>query len=151
MMTSSNVNIFRVTCHLCGEFTGDRWIPRTKANGVLMFSLICDWINGWGSNGQAGDLWRHCAHYDVIVMISVTQFSKFWNWQVFISLHPVDESSLLQVMAWSRASDKSFLEPTRNNISTKIMDSSLLQWRHMSVKSYHFALHSIVCSRAYSN
>ena len=25
MMTSSNGNIFRVTGHLCGEFTGDRW------------------------------------------------------------------------------------------------------------------------------
>ena len=30
MMTSSNGNIFRVTGHLCGEFTGHRWIPRTK-------------------------------------------------------------------------------------------------------------------------
>ena len=27
MMTSSNGNIFRVTDHLCGEFTGPRWIP----------------------------------------------------------------------------------------------------------------------------
>ena len=32
MMMSSNWNIFRVTGHLCGEFTGDWWIPRTKAN-----------------------------------------------------------------------------------------------------------------------
>ena len=32
MMTSSNGNIFRVTGPLCGEFTGDRWIPRTKAS-----------------------------------------------------------------------------------------------------------------------
>ena len=30
MMTLSNENIFRVTGHLCGEFTGDRWIPHTK-------------------------------------------------------------------------------------------------------------------------
>ena len=30
MMTSSYGNIFRVTGHLCGEFTGSRWIPRTK-------------------------------------------------------------------------------------------------------------------------
>ena len=33
MMTLSNGNIFRVTGHLCGEFTGHRWIrwiPRTK-------------------------------------------------------------------------------------------------------------------------
>ena len=32
MMTSSNGNIFRVTGPLCGEFTGDRWIPLAKAS-----------------------------------------------------------------------------------------------------------------------
>ena len=32
MMTSSNGNIFRVTGHLCGEFTGHRWIPLTKTS-----------------------------------------------------------------------------------------------------------------------
>ena len=32
MMTSSNVNIFHVTGLLCGEFTGQRWIPLTKAS-----------------------------------------------------------------------------------------------------------------------
>ena len=32
MMASSNGNIFRVTCHLCGEFTGHRWLPLTKAS-----------------------------------------------------------------------------------------------------------------------
>ena len=37
--------------------------------GTLMFSLICSWINGWVSNREAGDLRRHRAHYDVIVMM----------------------------------------------------------------------------------
>ena len=32
MMTSLNGNIFRVTGHLYGEFTGDRWIHHTKAS-----------------------------------------------------------------------------------------------------------------------
>ena len=35
MMTSSNGNIFHVTGHLCGEFTGNRWIPRTLQRPVL--------------------------------------------------------------------------------------------------------------------
>ena len=72
-MTSSNGNIFRVTAHLCGEFTGHRWIPRNKCQwrGALMFSLICVWINGWVNNREAGDLRRHQAHYDVIVMYSL--------------------------------------------------------------------------------
>ena len=36
--------------------------------GALTFSLICAWINGWVNNREAGDLRRHRAHYDVIVM-----------------------------------------------------------------------------------
>ena len=36
--------------------------------GALMFSLICAWINGWVNNREAGDLKRHRAHDDVIVM-----------------------------------------------------------------------------------
>ena len=35
---------------------------------ALMFSLICVWINIWTNNREAGDLRRHCAPYDVIVM-----------------------------------------------------------------------------------
>ena len=34
-----------------------------------MYSLICIRINGWVNNGQAGDLRRHRAHYDVTVMV----------------------------------------------------------------------------------
>ena len=40
-------------------------------HGALMFSLICVCINGWVNNFEAGDLRRHCAHYDVIVMSSI--------------------------------------------------------------------------------
>ena len=36
--------------------------------GALMFSLICVWINGWVNNGEAGDLRRNRAHYNVTVM-----------------------------------------------------------------------------------
>ena len=71
MMMSSSGNIFRVTCHLCGEITGHRWIPRTKASDAELwsFSLICAWINGWVNNREDGDLRRHRANYDVIVTL----------------------------------------------------------------------------------
>ena len=36
--------------------------------GALMFALVYVWINGWVNNREAGDLRRHRAHYDVIVM-----------------------------------------------------------------------------------
>ena len=40
MMTPSNRNIFHVTGPLCGEFTGDRWIPRTKASDVELWCFL---------------------------------------------------------------------------------------------------------------
>ena len=40
MMTSSNGNIFRVTGHLCGEFTGPRWIPRTKTSDAELWCFL---------------------------------------------------------------------------------------------------------------
>ena len=40
MMTSSNGNIFRVTGHLCGKFTGHRWISHTKAIDVELWCFL---------------------------------------------------------------------------------------------------------------
>ena len=52
MMTSLNGNIFRVTGHLCGEFTCHRWwIPLTKASNAELWCFLwsvpkctVDWI-----------------------------------------------------------------------------------------------------------
>ena len=33
-----------------------------------MLSSICAWTHDWTNQREAGDLWRHCAHYDVTVM-----------------------------------------------------------------------------------
>ena len=57
-----------------------RGIHRLPANsshkgqwgGASMFSLICDWTNGWVNNWDTGDLRRHRSHYDVNVMIIKT-------------------------------------------------------------------------------
>ena len=40
----------------------DQW------RGALMFSLICVVLKAWVNNRETGDLRRHRAHYDVIVM-----------------------------------------------------------------------------------
>ena len=65
MMTSSNGNIFRVTGPLCGEFTGPGEFtaqrPVTR-NFDVFFDLR--WVN----TRHAGDMRRHCGHYDVNVM-----------------------------------------------------------------------------------
>ena len=51
-----------------------RWPVDSSHKGqwrwALMFSLICEWTNGWANNHQdAGYLRRHRAHYDVTVMM----------------------------------------------------------------------------------
>ena len=69
MMTSSNVNIFCVTGHLCGEFTGPGEFPAQRPvtqSFDVFFDLRLN--NDWVNNGEAGDLRRYRAHYDVIVM-----------------------------------------------------------------------------------
>ena len=73
MMTSSNGNIFHVTSPLCGEFTGHRLIPLTKASDAEFWCsfFICACINAWVNSREAGDLRRHRGHYDVIVMACV--------------------------------------------------------------------------------
>ena len=68
MMTSSNGNIFRVTGHLCGEFTGQREIPRTKAIDAELWCFILStpecrlreqsW--GWWFETPLRPLRRHC-------------------------------------------------------------------------------------------
>ena len=68
MMTSSNANIFRVTSSLCGEFTGNQWIPPQRPvprNFNVFFDLclnkhlsIQSW--GWWFETSWCSLWRHC-------------------------------------------------------------------------------------------
>ena len=69
-MTSSNGNNFRVTGSLCWEFIGFRWIPLTKASDAefCCFLSSAPWLNGWVNYRETGDLRRHRAHYDFIVM-----------------------------------------------------------------------------------
>ena len=67
--TSSNGNIIRVTglCEGNPPVTGG-FPHKGQWRGALIFSLIYAWTNGWANNRDADDLWRHRAHYDVIVM-----------------------------------------------------------------------------------
>ena len=68
MMTSSNGDIFRITDHLCGEFTGHQWIPYTKASDVELWCFLCLHLNkrlskqswGWWFEMPSRPLWRHC-------------------------------------------------------------------------------------------
>ena len=60
---------FPVTGPLCGEFTGDRWIPRTKASDVELWCFffylrlnkrLSKQSLGWWFETPSGSLWRQC-------------------------------------------------------------------------------------------
>ena len=99
-----------------------RGIHRSRVNSLhkgqlraaFVFSLICAWINVWvgqDNNGGAGDLRRHRAYYDVIVMIS---------WDVLV-VNPFPQSvaymrqwigsALVQIMAWRPFGAKPLAQP----------------------------------------
>ena len=72
--------------------------------GVLMFSLICAWINGSINNREAGDLRRHRAHYDVIIMNMNSQQTE-GNWRTSGSRtekrqHVFHQHGLTEISAW---------------------------------------------------
>ena len=70
MMTSSNENIPCYWPFVRGIHRSPVESPhKGQWRGDLMFSLICGWTNGWAYNGDASELRRHRAHYDVIVMM----------------------------------------------------------------------------------
>ena len=73
------IMIFSALLALCewnppvtGEFTGRRWIPLKKPL-TRSFDVFFDLrlTNGWVNNRDAGDLRRHRAHYDVILMMYI--------------------------------------------------------------------------------
>ena len=78
MMTSSNGNIFRVTCLYAGnspvtsEFSAQRWVTRSFD---VFFDLRLN--KRLSKQSEARDLRRHRAHYDVIVMSKTYVFQLY--------------------------------------------------------------------------
>ena len=82
MMTSSNGNISALLelCAVNSPITGEFPAQRSSNAELWCFLWSAPWINGWGINREAGDLRRHRAHYDVIVMImSLLASSPPWG------------------------------------------------------------------------
>ena len=84
MMTSSNGNIFRVTGHLCGEFTGPGEFPAQRpVTRSFDVPLICVGLKGWINNREAGDFRRYRVHYDVTVMsMKLSRVDSYTNLEV---------------------------------------------------------------------
>ena len=89
------IETFSALLALCAgnSLTGHRWIPLTKASDADLWCFLwsAPWINGWVNNREAGDLRRHCAHYDVIVMRRIIN-TQLW---CFYAVSALAQSSLL--------------------------------------------------------
>ena len=80
-----NGNIFRVTGPLCGEFTGHRWIPRTKARDAVFYDLRLNkrlskqsW--GWWFETPSCPLWRHC-NDNITALLESLMSTTIWHTQ----------------------------------------------------------------------
>ena len=89
MMTSSSGNIFRVSGPLCGESTGHRWIPRTKASDVELWYLFYLRLNKrlskqlwrWWFETLSCSLWRHCNDDQVCVLLHMRCVDRYlWGY-----------------------------------------------------------------------
>ena len=90
-MTSSNGNIFRVTGHLCGEFTGPGEFPAQRPV-TRSFDVFLDlrpnkrlseqWW-GWWFETQSCPLWRHSYASPSDAVMCITCFLIYiWIWNV---------------------------------------------------------------------
>ena len=104
MMTSSNGNIFRVTGPLCGEFTGLRWIPHTKASDAELWCFfdlhlikrLSKHSRGWWFETLSRPLWRHCNAMDKQVAVGKDGFLP-----QFSLITPMCFVLLLQSVQWA--------------------------------------------------
>ena len=119
-MTSSNGNICRATGSLCGEFTGHRWIPHTKASDAELWCF--PWNKRWTkqlrrrwSETPSRSLWLHCNDISVIqwyqsVLALSLGIAMCWMWTwgldnatcpISIPINTMIFSSKLRSNAWT--------------------------------------------------
>ena len=96
-----------------------------------MFSLICAWINGWVNNREAGELRRHCAHYDVTVMNATAMnfilqrvFDKSVQIHDEMYFHLLHVANILVHAIWYKLLASYVL----SSLSLKIYRCSALNW-----------------------
>ena len=104
MITSLNGNIFRVTGHLCGEFTGHRWISHTKARDAELWFFFNLCLNKRLSKQSLGWCFETPSpHYDVIVMIiGLLHRNRNQTGTIMLSVHTYLKRELHTMKIWAR-------------------------------------------------
>ena len=137
MMTSSNGNIFRVTGHLCGEFTDPGEFPAQRPvtrNFDIFFDLRLNkrlikqsW--GWWFEMQSHPLWRHCNDSieiwcSISVIINVVVFRDF----CVLGVGRVDWSYVPGVMWQSNRGNHATVKFALNFLFSTMNDRFMIGW-----------------------
>ena len=89
-MTSPNGNVFRVSGHLSGEFTGHWWIPLKKASEAELWCFLCFAPKRLSKRSRcrwferpSGPIWRHNEVKGMAILLSGCTLSNlpFWIFQ----------------------------------------------------------------------
>ena len=102
-ITSSNGNVFRVTWPLCGEFTGHRWIPLTKASDAELWFFLDLRLNkrlgkqswGWWLGTASCSLPRHCNVLCFYVCLFLFHFRFYICYILFKKSYIMTDSTVL--------------------------------------------------------
>ena len=95
---------------LCGEFTGHRWIPHTKASDVelwwvFFYLRLNKWLSkqswGWWFETPSRPLWCHCNNFAILQLLATMIVKSLPRTPVHIllSIH-VYPPGLLHTTAW---------------------------------------------------
>ena len=113
MMTSSNGNIFRVSGLLCGEFTGHRWIPHTKASDAELWCFL--W---YAPEPTAAQTMGTSVIWDTIALSMTSLLWCILIWKIavymYLQLKPLEDEYIPQFY--------------RNLFTLRIMSDDVIWW-----------------------
>ena len=158
MMMSSNGNIFRVTGHLCGEFTGPGEFPtqRPVTRSFDVFFDICLYkrlskqSRGWWFETQSRPLWRQC-NDDIQYLWTRWRHLKWSDWSrknsmwrlffILLTVGSYSEGNLLVVYEMRRHFLPTSRSPTTTHFTVCILTRlhlELKKTRITGANDYHY-------------
>ena len=157
-MTSSNGSIFRVTGHLCGEFTGLRWIPHTKASERSLYIFFDLRPNKrLRNNCEAGDLrrirhlWHHsnvktsCGSVGELFYVYHKTYHRLLNYKTIYRIYPLFRQFQHFFHPWGRITIPWYGNPMRYKSEFLVLSVSDFPHRRSVERSFDGPKYLIFC------
>ena len=147
IVTSSHDDViewkyFRVTGHLCGEFTSLRWIPHTKASDTELWCFLWSAPNeqlskhswGWWLETTSSPLWRH-SNDAGMAAYSEGRIASSWSWQ-HRSIMRIVRCALTRHRRFLVVASQSGFMPTQ----TTMPPTGIGGRNHAKITTYHYTI-----------